>query len=180
MLSVLPSLEITAIGAEVSQGDRIALDSYATRVSDRVWRLEQSKLLAAAEEGRPIDEVREFLSARSSGPIPDAVTRLLDDVAERCSKLQDKGLARLVECDDPALAALIANDSRTRKYCMMAGERHLVVTASSEAAFKRALREVGYLVAVGEIKTAKSRRKVSAKSRRKVSAKKSASRPVGT
>ena len=188
VLSVLPSLEITAIGAEVSQGDRIALDSYATRVSDRVWRLEQSKLLAAAEEGRPIDEVREFLSARSSGPIPDAVTRLLDDVAERCSKLQDKGLARLVECDDPALAALIANDSRTRKYCMMAGERHLVVTASSEAAFKRALREVGYLVAVGEIKTAKSRRKVSAKSRRKVSAKsrrkvsakKSASRPVGT
>lgn len=163
VLSVLPNLEITAIGAELDQGDRIALDTYATQVSDLVWRLDQSKLLAAVEEGRPIDEVREFLSARSSVAIPDTVTRLLDDVAERSIKVRDQGLARLVECADPALAALIANDSRTRRHCMLAGERHLVVPASSEAAFKRTLREVGYLVAMGEVKTAKPRRKASAK-----------------
>ncbi len=163
VLSVLPNLEITAIGAELDQGDRIALDTYATQVSDLVWRLDQAKLLGAVEEGRPIDEVREFLTARSNVAIPDTVTRLLDDVAERSTKVQDQGLARLVECADPALAALIANDSRTRKHCMLAGERHLVVPASSEAAFKRTLREVGYLVAMAEVKTAKPRRKASAK-----------------
>jgi hypothetical protein len=124
--------------------------------------LDHAKLLAAIEEGRPIDEVREFLTARSRLAIPDTVTRLFDDVAERCTKIQDHGLARIVECADPALAALIANDSRTRKHCMLAGERHLVVPASSEAAFKRALREVGYLVAVREVKAAKPRRKASA------------------
>jgi hypothetical protein len=171
VLSVLPNLEITAIGAELEQGDRIALDTYAIQVSDLVWRLDQSKLLAAVEEGRPIDEVREFLTARSSVAIPDTVARLLDDVAERSTKVQDQGLARLVECADPALAALIANDSRTRKHCMLAGERHLVVPASSEAAFKRTLREVGYLVAMAEVKSAKPRRKASGK--------KSASRSVG-
>jgi hypothetical protein len=171
VLSVLPNLEITAIGAELDHGDRIALDTYATRVSDLVWRLDQSKLLAAVEEGRPIDEVREFLTARSSVAIPDTVARLLDDVAERSTKVKDQGLARLVECADPALAALIANDSRTRRHCMLAGERHLVVPASSEAAFKRTLREVGYLVAMGEVKTVKPRRRASAK--------KSASQSVG-
>jgi hypothetical protein len=61
------------------------------------------------------------------------------------------------------LAALIANDSRTRKYCMLAGERHLVVPASSEATFKRTLREVGYLVAMAEVKSAKPRRKASSR-----------------
>ena len=171
VLSVLPNLEITAIGAELGQGDRIALDTYATQVSDLVWRLDQAKLLAAVEEGRPIDEVREFLTARSSVAIPDTVTRLLDDVAARSTKIQDQGLARLVECADPALAALIANDSRTRRHCMLAGERHLVVPASSETAFKRTLREVGYLVAMGEVKAAKPRRKASGK--------KSASRSFG-
>ena len=53
------------------------------------------------------------------------------------------------------------NDSRTRKYCMLAGERHLVVPAYSEAKFKRTLREVGYLVAMVEVKSAKPRRKAS-------------------
>ena len=171
VLSVLPNPEITAIGAELDQGDRIALDTYATQVSDLVWRLDQAKLLAAVEGGRPIDEVRDFLTARSSVEFPDTVTRLLDDVAERSTKVQDQGLARLVECADPALAALIANDSRTRKHCMLAGERHLVVPASSEAAFKRTLREVGYLMAMAEVKSVKPRRMASDKG--------SASRSVG-
>jgi hypothetical protein len=171
VLSVLPNLEITAIGAKLDQGDRIALDTYTIQVSDFVWRLDQAKLLTAVEEGRPIDEVRQFLTARSSVAIPDTVARLLDDVAAGSTKIRDQGLARLVECADPALAALIANDSRTRRHCMLAGERHLVVPASSEAAFKRTLREVGYLVAMGEVKVAKPSRKASGK--------KSASHSVG-
>jgi hypothetical protein len=89
------------------------------------------------EEGKPVEELREFLTARSGAAIPDTVARLLDDVAERCTKVHDRGLARLIECADPALAALIANDTRTRKHCLRAGERHLVVPASSEAAFRR-------------------------------------------
>lgn len=158
VLRVLPNLDVAAIGAELEQGDRLALDAYATRVSDLVWRLDAGKLLAAIEEGRPVDEIREFLTARSGTAIPDTVSRILDDVAERSSKVCDRGLARLVECADAPLAALIANDTRTRKHCMRAGERHLVVPSSSEAAFKRTLREVGYLVTSGETKVTKARR----------------------
>jgi hypothetical protein len=158
VLRVLPNLEIAAIGADLEQSDRLALDAYATQVSDLVWRLDAVKLLTAIEAGRSVVEIQEFLSARSGAPIPDTVARLLADVADRSAKVHDRGLARLIECADPALAALIANDSRTRKHCLRAGERHLVVPASSEAAFKRTLREVGYLLAMGETRRAKNRR----------------------
>lgn len=146
VLRVLPNLEVAATGSDLEQSDRLALDAYATPVSDFVWRLESAKLLAAIEAGRHLEEVREFLAARSGAPLPDTVARLLDDVSERSTKVQDRGLARLIECADSALAALIANDARTRKLCMRAGERHLAVPASSETAFRRALRDSGYLL----------------------------------
>jgi hypothetical protein len=40
---------------------------------------------------------------------------------------------------------------------MRAGERHLVVTGSSDAAFRRALRDAGYLLAADSKRSAKSR-----------------------
>ena len=149
VLRVLPNLEIAATGSELEHSDRLALNAYAIPISDFVWRLEAGALLAAIEAGRQVEEIREFLLARSGEPIPETVVRLLNDVAARTTKLHDRGLARLIECADPALAALIANDTRTRKLCMRAGEKHLVVAASSESAFRRALRDVGYLLAAG-------------------------------
>ncbi len=149
VLLILPNLEIAAAGPGLEQSDRLALNAWAVPVSDFVWRLEARKLLAAVEEGRPVEECREFLTARSDGAIPDTVTRLLDDVAERCTKVHDRGFARLIECADSALAALIANDARTRKHCLRAGERSLVVPAASEAAFRRALRNAGYVLSTG-------------------------------
>jgi hypothetical protein len=157
VLRVLPNLEIAATGSDLEQSDRLALDAYAAPVSDFVWRLEAGKLLAAIEAGRQVEEIRTFLAARSGAALPDTATRLLDDVAERTTKVHDRGLARLIECADPALAALIANDTRTRKHCMRAGERHLVVAGSSEAAFRRALRDAGYLLAAESDRPAKNR-----------------------
>jgi hypothetical protein len=153
---VLPNLEIAATGSALEQSDRLALNAYATSVSDFVWRLDSGQLLAAIEAGRHVDEIREFLVARSGAALPDTASRLLDDVAERTTRVIDRGLARLVECADPALAALIANDTHTRKHCMRAGERHLVVAGSSETAFRRALREAGYLLAADNKRPAKT------------------------
>ena len=157
VLRVLPNLEIAATGSDLEQSDRLALNAYATTVSDFVWRLEAGKLLTAIEAGRQLEEIREFLVARSGTALPDTATRLLDDVAERTTKVHDRGLARLIECADPALAALIANDTRTRKHCMRAGERHLVVAGSAEAAFRRALRDAGYLLAAEDKRPARNR-----------------------
>lgn len=151
-LRVLPNLEIAAIGVDLEPGDRLALDAYAVRISDHVWQLERPKLLAAAEKGRSIEEIREFLTARSGGPLPDTVTHFLQDAGDRCVRVRDRGPARLFECADGALAALIANDTRLRKYCLRAGESLLAVPAESEIAFRRSLRELGYLPALSGIR----------------------------
>ncbi len=147
VLQVMSNFEIAAVGVNFEQQDRLALDAYAVPVSDRVWRLETDKLLSAADQGRPISEIREFLSVRTATPLPNTVVRLLDDTADRCACVHDRGMARLVECDEAAIATLIANDTLTRKHCMLSGDHHLVIPAASESAFKRNLRGLGYILA---------------------------------
>jgi len=146
VLQVLETLEIVAIAA-LDHADRLALDAWAPRTAESVWSLDAPSLLAAVDAGHSLEALRELLHARSDSALPITVSLLLDEVATRCTQLHDRGAARLIECADPLLAAYIAEDPRTRKHCMRAGERHLVVYATSEAAFKRGLRDLGYRVA---------------------------------
>lgn len=150
ILKILSNFQITTLQDALDPGDRLALDTFSVSVGAGTWRIESDKLLAAIEQGKTLAEVRQFLEARSGAALPEPVMRLLDDLTERCTRVQDRGLARLIECSEPALAARIASDARTRKHCLRAGERHLVVPGASEAAFLRALRALGYLVRAGE------------------------------
>ena len=144
VLRVLPNLEIAAIGAPLEPADALLLDSYAEKVSDAVWRLEQSRLLEAMEAGHDITVLAELLVSLSGQPLPETVERFLDDMARRVRSLKMAGAARLIECADAALAALIANDSRTKPYCLLAGDRWLAVPVESEPRFRSALRKLGY------------------------------------
>ena len=146
VLRVLPNLRISSLGDSIEDADRLALDAYATSISDSVWKLDLGKLQSAMDQGRSVAEIREFLEARSGAPLPQTVIELLEDTAERSTRIRDQGMARLVKCDEAALATLIASDPKTREHCMRAGERHLVVPMASEVAFKRNLRDLGYLL----------------------------------
>jgi hypothetical protein len=74
----------------------------------------------------------------------------------RASSLQDLGAARLIRCADPALAALIASDSRTKPFCFLADHpanttsgqaQFLVVPSDGETKFRNALKKLGYTLA---------------------------------
>ena len=54
------------------------------------------------------------------------------------------GHAILIECADETAAVRIANDAKTKRLCLLAGPRTLVVPAQSEPAFRRAVRDLGY------------------------------------
>lgn len=54
------------------------------------------------------------------------------------------GVVRLVECADPATAALVAHDTRTAACCRLLGDRHLAVDAEHDVAFRDALVDLGY------------------------------------
>jgi hypothetical protein len=148
VFSVLSTFEIVATGEGLSGADRVVLDRYADPTSDRVWLLSTPRLLAGLEASGSLEEFGEFLAARSVTPIPPIVTQLLADLQARSGQLQDGGEARLIECADAAVAALVANHSKTRRLCLLAGERHLVVPARSERAFRRVVREIGYPLGV--------------------------------
>ena len=144
-LRVLPNRDVVT-GTAISTADRLALDRYFEPEADLVWRVEPEKLLSLVESGGTIEQVREYLLAHSETPLPQTVTQLLDDIEERSGRVSEVGAARLIECDDETLALLIAHDTHTRRHCMLAGSRHLVVPKRSEAAFKRGLKKVGFVV----------------------------------
>jgi hypothetical protein len=145
VLRVLGNLDIVAPDG-VSPAEASALDRYARRTSDLVWHLDRGRLLGLVEQGTGIGQVRDFLATRCDGPLPDVVDQLLADAETRAGRLRDGGAARLIECEDPALAALLLNDASTAPFCLPAGERHIVVPASSEGVFRRGLRKLGYAV----------------------------------
>ncbi len=148
--TILANLELTVTGTGLTPADRLVLERYAEQTSDRVWRLGRDKLLAAAEKGESPADVQEFLAARSFTPLPAVVVSLLEDVAERTERLVDRGSMRVIECADPALVALLANDSKTRSLCTAAGKDRLLVPTACEPAFRRAVRKLGYAVRSGE------------------------------
>ncbi|MDQ3760873.1 MAG: helicase-associated domain-containing protein [Actinomycetota bacterium] len=142
-LKVLPNLNIVAVG-EISAADRLMLDAYTERTSDRVWSLTATALLAALDADRSLEEFSRFLGSRCHADLPSTVTTLIDDVAGRASRLRDLGIAQLVECADPALATLIANDRRLRMLCLPVGDRHLAIPPEHGTAFRKGLRTLGY------------------------------------
>jgi len=143
VLRVLPNRDVVAV-EPLDPADTLFVEQFATQASDAVWRIEPAKLLEMLEQGHAVAEVDEFLTARSGDRLPDNVAVLLKEMGERASQLVDLGPARLIEARDAALMQLVANDSRLKSLCLPAGERYLAIPADSEAAFRRALRELGY------------------------------------
>jgi hypothetical protein len=142
-LRVLPNLEVVAVES-LPVADAIVLETYAERTGDAVWTLRRDKYLAAIADGRPDDEIVRFLAERGHADIPATVGALFKEAAANARKLRDLGPARVIECHDPALAALIANDRRLRKLTWQCGDRHLIVPAAAEARFRKGLHDLGY------------------------------------
>ena len=146
-LRVLANMDIVTTGPRLGAADALLLDVYAERTGPATWRLRRDKILSALEAGRTLDELRSFLAARGEGGIPETVATLLTDVADRAARLRDRGLVRLVECEDANLALLLANDRRLKGACWQVGERWVAVPVAAEAAFRKGLRHLGYTLA---------------------------------
>lgn len=143
MLNVLPSLAIEAKGG-LSTEEKLFLDSWAEREDDGLWRLERRKLVAAVESGRPVAELRSFLSDRETQDLPETVEGLLLAVARDGIALRNTGPVLLIECRDAELAERIAADAQTKDLCQRAGPKHLVVSVDAEDRFRKAVNGLGY------------------------------------
>lgn len=142
--TVLPSLQIKVGGAALSPDETLLLETWAESEADDLWHLSHNKSLAAVESGHQIAELREFLQARDEQPLPETVEGFIARIERNARALTSKGAALLIECASPETADLIASDTRTRKLCLRAGDKHLVVKAEAEEQFRKALHQLGY------------------------------------
>lgn len=144
-LKVLANLDIVAT-AEVSAADRLILSAYAEQTADRVWTVSAISLLSAIDAGRDPGELTTFLTQHTEHDLPGTLTTLITDVQRRTGQLADLGPVRLIECTDPATAALIAHDRGLRRLCHRIGDRHLAVAHDQELKFRKALLKLGYAI----------------------------------
>jgi hypothetical protein len=142
-LKVLPNLDIVATGA-LSAGDQLVLAGYAEHTADRVWAVSAASLLTAINAGRDPTDFAAFLAQRTDHELPDALGTLISDVTRRSAQLTDLGHARVIECADRALAALITHNHALRALCHPIGDRHLAVPLDQELKFRTALLKLGY------------------------------------
>jgi hypothetical protein len=146
VLKVLPNLDVVAADRQPSAADVLFLERFAERTSEAVWHLSRDRILVAVEQGLAVGELKEFLTSRVAGTLPQTAAVFLDDLEAKAGLLEDLGAARLVACKDAVVARTLASDRRLRDLCQLAGERCLVFKASDEAAVRRALRELGHVL----------------------------------
>jgi DNA-binding transcriptional MerR regulator len=146
LFKVLPNLDVVATQRSPAAADLLFLERFAERRADLVWRLDRTRILAALEQGVSISELREFLAAKSSEPLPQTADVFLGEIDARAAALKDAGLVRRIECADAPTAHLIVHDRRLRNFCQLASERYVLFGIDDEAAVRRGLRELGYVL----------------------------------
>jgi hypothetical protein len=73
-----------------------------------------------------------------------------EDMERRATTLLITGAALLIECSDAEFGRELARDKRTNRLCSVTGDgSRIVVPSESEAAFRRAVREMGYPLIAG-------------------------------
>jgi hypothetical protein len=147
VFTVLPNHDVVVTDApSLSPGDRLFLEKICRKKSSSLWRLTTRTLLAAAQNGTSIKEIKTFLKSRSAQPVPETVTVLLDDAKKRSTGLEYAGRTHLVACQNAMVQRLVSSDQTLSKMCLPAGKKHLAIMPGKEKKFMKALARLGYIV----------------------------------
>jgi hypothetical protein len=125
----------------VPAADRILLDGWLRNDGERAWRLDRDRLLRACEEGRRLDDLRGFLA--QAGPLPDAVSRLIDDAQRRSTAITDAGSWRALRLPEE-LAQLLLGDPRTGTFMRRLEKDQVAVRNADWKAARKAIRAMGW------------------------------------
>ncbi|WP_295393139.1 hypothetical protein [uncultured Thiodictyon sp.] len=131
---------------EPEPGERLLLERIAKPVSGELWRLDPDAVLNQSAQADERARIGAFIESAADAALPPAVSQLLATVEERATALVDAGPARLIQCRDPATAALLASDPVTAPHCARAGERLLCVPEPKLTAFRKGLAKLGLIL----------------------------------
>jgi hypothetical protein len=126
--------------------EQLQLEQIATPLSSDRWRLNAETMLTRGADADERGRIRAFIESSLEADPPAELRELLDSIDERATALVDAGPARLIQCRDVALAAMLSNDPATAAHCTRAGERQICVTDKKLAAFRKGLAKLGLVL----------------------------------
>ena len=148
-LEILPNLHVVPAGGEFEPRDETFLSTFCTRGAEG-FALDRTAVAAAVEKGHRIADLAGFLEDACEGGLPAGARAFFDDMEHRATMLSITGHALLIECADSEVGRELARDKRTKRLCTVTGDGSVIVVPSeSEAAFRRAVREMGYPLLAG-------------------------------
>ena len=140
------NLQLNVLDGALPKSDQIIVELYCKKVSDVVWQLDEKKILNQLEVGRPITHLKDYLEKRVKNELPKTTLQFLKDIESKSSSLSFEGIGSIINCSDQNLAKLLANDSKTKKFCIYADGGKLIIPKGMENKFKAGVKKLGYFL----------------------------------
>ena len=106
-------------------------------------RFTAESVRGALDAGLSADELVEALERFTPGPLPSALTVLIDDVARRHGAVRVRGVSSLLRAPDPAVAAGLIADARLRDLELAEAAPGVLISTAPPGRVLRELREAG-------------------------------------
>ena len=106
-------------------------------------RFTAESVRGALDAGLSADELVEALERFTPGPLPSALTVLIDDVARRHGAVRVRGVSSLLRAPDPAVAAGLIADARLRDLELAEAAPGVLASTAPPGRVLRKLREAG-------------------------------------
>ncbi|MCF7978713.1 MAG: hypothetical protein K9L82_11985 [Chromatiaceae bacterium] len=126
--------------------EQLQLEQIAKSLSADRWGLNTDVIFNRSADADERERIRAFLEASVEGDLPAEASNLLARIEERATALTDAGPARLIQCRDAALAAMLSSDPATAAHCSRAGERQLCVPQKKLNAFRKGLAKLDFVL----------------------------------
>ena len=147
-IALLPKNRIRFLQSP-STSEQALLSNYAEEVTNDVWQLSMSKLLAHLENGGELAEVQSFLSERDEQPyFPDQVEHLFKTLEDNKNAVKQEGIFLLLTCDSELIASNIASAPKLKKWCQRVGKDQLIIPEGKESLFRQLIHELAYAMPI--------------------------------
>lgn len=109
-----------------------------------VYRISEDSLRRALDSGRSGSEITALLTSRSRTPVPQSLTYLVQDVAQRHGSLRVGVASAFVRCEDPALLAGVLRSDAAAEVSLRALAATVAVSPAPVREVVDALRRAGF------------------------------------
>lgn len=133
--------------ADLLPNERLLLELISEPVDEVTYRLDVVKLLTAVEQGQNLDYLTDFLSSNVKGQFPASVAEWLAQLGQNAGAAKVGETAVLIQVKDPALLALLQQDSQLAKLHEPLNSKTVLVLSKRLTRFRSRLKELGYLLA---------------------------------